>query len=263
MDDIITGKWALVTGTSSGLGVDFARELAKHGMNIVLAARRDSLLRKVSKELIKNYGINTEIFSIDLSEDKAPLKLYEQIREQGIEIEVLVNNAGYGIYGMFTNIDCETELNMLKLDILALTHLTKLYVKNMVERGRGYILQVASIGAYQPSPTYATYSAAKSYVLYFGEALNYELQNTGVSCTVVSPGITDTEFLKVAGQTPSLYQRLMMMESTAVAQIGVKAMLKRKMSVVPGLMNKLSIYSVKLLPSRLQAALAYATMTTG
>lgn len=217
----------------------------------------------VSQDLIKHYGVDTKIISMDLSFDEAPQILFEKIDEHGIEIEILVNNAGYGLHGNFIDIDREAELNMLKLDILTLTHLTKLYARRMVERERGYILQVASIGAYQPSPTYASYSAAKSYVLYFGEALSYELRNTGVSCTVISPGITSTEFLEVAGQQPSLYQQLMMMESEDVASIGIKAMLKGKMSVIPGLMNKLTILSTKLLPSKLKAAIAHLTMTTG
>lgn len=263
MDKNITGKWALVTGTSSGLGIDFAHQLAKRGMNIVLVAHRLERLQEVSQDLINHYGVDTEIISMDLSFDEAPQILFDKIDSRGIEINVLVNNAGYGLHGNFVDIDREAELNMLKLDILTLTHLTKLYVRRMVERGRGYILQVASIGAYQPSPTYASYSAAKSYVLYFGEALSYELRNTGVSCTVISPGITSTEFLEVAGQQPSLYQRLMMMESEDVASIGIKAMLKEKMSVIPGLMNKLTILSTKLLPSKLKAAIAHLTMTTG
>ncbi len=263
MDDKITGKWALVTGTSSGLGIDFAHELAKRGMNIVLVARREHKLEEVSDELIKHYGIQTAVISMDLATDPAPKMLFDQIKRRSIEIEVLVNNAGYGLYGNFLEIDRESELNMLKLDIITLTHLTKLFAQKMVERGSGYILQIASIGAYQPSPTYASYSAAKSYVLYFGEALNYELRNTGVSCTVISPGFTDTEFLDVAGQKPSLYQRLMMMDSKKVASIGIKAMLKGKMSVVPGLMNKLTTLSTKILPSRAKAAIAYASMTTG
>ncbi len=263
MDEDITGKWALVTGTSSGLGIDFAHQLAKRGMNIVLVARRRERLKEVSTDLVNHYGIETEVISKDLSSEEAPTALFDEIENRNIKIEVLINNAGYGLYGNFLDIDREAELNMLKLDILTLTHLTKLFARRMAERNSGYILQVASIGAYQPSPTYASYAAAKSYVLNFGEALNYELRNTGVSCTVISPGITSTEFFEVAGQSPSLYQRLVMMESKDVARIGIKAMLKGKMSVIPGLINKLTILFTKLLPSRLKTAIAHLTMTTG
>lgn len=263
MGNDVAGKWALVTGTSSGLGIDFAHQLAKRGMNIVLVARREERLQQVSDDLKRKYGIETLVLAMDLAVKPAPEELFNKIQNNDIDIEVLVNNAGYGLHGNFIDIDCDAELNMLRLDILTLTHLTKLYARKMAERGSGYILQVASIGAYQPSPTYASYSAAKSYVLYFGEALSYELKDTGVSCTVISPGITATEFLEVAGQKPSLYQRLAMMESEDVARIGIKAMLKGKMSVIPGWMNKLTIFFTKLLPSRLKAAIAYASMTTG
>jgi short-subunit dehydrogenase len=133
----------------------------------------------------------------------------------------------------------------------------------MIARGSGNILLLSSIGAYQPSPTYASYSAAKSYILYFGEALNYELRGTGVSCTVLSPGITATEFLKVSGQSASLYQRLVMMQSAEVVRIGVESMLQGKPSVVPGWINAMTALSTRLLPRRLLAALAYRLMTTG
>ena len=139
--------------------------------------------------------------------------------------------------------------------------MTKLFLQDMLARSSGYILQVSSIGAYQPTPTYATYSAAKAYVLSMGDALNYELRRSGVSVTVISPGVTATEFLKVAGQSPSLYQRLMMMDSPTVARIGIDSMLRRHPSVVPGLLNSLAAFSTRFLPRRMQAALANLFMT--
>lgn len=256
-------KWALVTGGSSGLGVEFAKALAGSRYNIVLVARREERLREVREELVRGYGIRAEAIAMDLTAGEAPDRLIRELDERGLDIDVLVNNAGFGIFGSFTEIDWEEEHRMLQLNMVTLTQLTKLFARRMVGRGRGYILQVSSIGAYQPTPTYATYSAAKSYVLNFGQALNYELRNTGVSCTVVSPGVTRTEFLEVAGQRPSLYQRLAMMESDEVARIGVQAMFKRKMSVIPGLFNKLTIWSMRFVPDRVKAALAYVTMTTG
>ena len=168
-------------------------------------------------------------------------------------MDVLINNAGFGLYGAFLEIPWERERAMLELDIVTLTHLTKLFVKDMVERRFGYVLLVASIGAYQPSPTYATYSAAKSYVLFFGEALHYELRKTGVNVTVVSPGVTKTEFLDVAGQQPSLYQRTMMMASPDVTRIAVDALLKGKASVVPGYKNAALAQSTRLMPRQLAA----------
>ena len=256
-------RWAVVTGASSGLGVDFADILSARGYNLVLVARREERLYEVARNLERNHAVETHIAAMDLSEEDAAKRLYEEMQQRNYRVEVLVNNAGYGLYGYFTDIDRRNELNMLRLDILSLTELTKLFVRDMTERDSGYILQLSSVGAYQPTPTYASYSAAKSYVLNFGEALNYELRGTGVSCTVLSPGITRTEFLEVSGQTPSLYQRIAMMESRKVAEIGIQAMFKGKMSVIPGVFNKFSIWLMKLLPARIKAAVAHATMTAG
>jgi uncharacterized protein len=257
---ILRSKTALVTGASSGLGVDFARELAAKGANLVLVARREELLQKVRDELSSKYGVKVEIVTMDLVEKDAPQRLYDQLKTAGTAIDILINNAGYGVYGPFTEIAWERERNMLELDIITLVHMTKLFVADMVARNSGYILQVASIGAYQPSPLYATYSAAKSFVLNFGEALSYELRRTGVRCTVISPGITATEFLKVSGQQATLYQRMVMMQSAEVAKIGIENMLRGRPSVVPGWLNALTIFSNRFLPRRMQAATAELLM---
>jgi hypothetical protein len=259
----LRGKYALVTGASSGLGVDFARNLARRGCNLILVARREHQLRAVQAEISQQHNVDVMIIPMDLSTSDAPQALYDQIKESGKVVDVLINNAGYGVYGAFTEIEWEREKNMLELDIITLMHLTKLFVKDMVARDAGFILLVASIGAYQPSPLYASYSAAKSFVLNFGEALNYELRKTNVRCTVISPGITATEFLKVSGQQPTLYQRLTMMQSADVTRIGIDSMLKGKPSVVPGRLNALTVWTNRLLPRRASAAIAYRLMTIG
>lgn len=261
--DVLKGKAALVTGASSGLGVDFARHLARRGCNLILVARREELLRALQTELTGKFGVQAEIITADLTAPGAPQALYDQIRQAGRQVDVLVNNAGYGLYGLFADIPWEKEQNMLELDIIVPVHLTKLFLKDMLVRNFGYILNVASIGAYQPSPTYASYSAAKSFILFFTEALSYELRNSKVRCTVISPGVTRTEFLKVAGQKPTRYQRAMVMESEEVTRIGIEAMLRGRPSIVPGWMNALLAWSNRLLPRRLAAALAYRTMTVG
>lgn len=262
-EEILKGKTALVTGASSGLGVDFARELASRGCNLILAARREELLRQVQADLIKQHGVGVEIITMDLSEPDAAQRLYDQVKASGKLVDVLINNAGFGLYGEFVDIPWEREKNMLDLDIITLVHMTKLFVKDMVARDFGYILQVASIGAYQPSPTYATYSAAKSFVLYFSEALSYELRHSKVRCTCVSPGVTATEFLKVAGQKPTAYQRASMMDSPTVTRIGINHMLRGTPSVVPGFMNALMAWGNRLIPRRWAAALAYQMMVRG
>ncbi len=257
----LANQVALVTGASSGLGVDFARQLASRGASLVLVARRKDLLRAVAADIEKGYAVPAQVITLDLAVSDAPQALYDQLQQRGIHVDVLVNNAGFGIYGNFASVPWEREKAMLDIDVITLTHMTKLFVQDMLKRGSGYILQVASIGAYQPSPTYATYSAAKAYVLMMGEALNYELRHSGVSVTVISPGVTATEFLKVAGQSPSLYQRMMMMDSPSVARIGIESMLRRRPSVVPGLMNSIAALSTRLMPRRMQAAAANLFMT--
>ena len=263
MPDSLSGQTALVTGASSGLGADFARHLAARGADVVLVARREDRLQRLRQELQEAWGVTAHVVPMDLAEPEAPPRLHAEMDARGLAIDVLVNNAGYGLYGYFLDIEWERETQMLQLDIVALTHLTRLFARDMVERGHGYVLQVASIGAYQPSPTYASYSAAKAYVLNYGEAINHELRGTGVSCTVLSPGITETEFLEVSGQSPSLYQRVLMMDSETVTRIGVEAMLRRRSSVVPGLLNKLTIQSNRLMPRRLSAAVGEVLMEAG
>jgi len=258
---ILQGKYALVTGASSGLGVDFARQLAQMGCHLILVARREELLQQVKAEIVTQSGVEVTIIALDLGVKDAPQVLYDQIKGLGKSVDVLVNNAGFGLYGEFVEIPWEKEHAMLELDIITLTHLTKLFAQDMVKRNFGFILQVASIGGYQPTPMYASYAAAKSYVLSFGEALNYELRHTNVSCTVVSPGITATEFLKVSGQKATLYQRMVMMQSPDVVRIGLKAMLKRRSSVVTGWLNALMIFSNRFAPRRLSAAIGYKLMT--
>jgi hypothetical protein len=152
---------------------------------------------------------------------------------------------------------------MLELDVLALVHLTKLYGQDMAAHRRGWILQVASIGAFQPSPTYASYSAAKAFVLSFGEAIAYELRASGVKVSVLSPGVTETEFLEVAGQKRTLYQRLAMMDSPSVARGGIEAMLRGRTSHVPGIINKVPAFLMRFTPRQLAAAMASWTMTAG
>jgi short-subunit dehydrogenase len=260
MEDLKT-RTALVTGASSGLGVAFARELAARGMNLVLVARRKDRLDALARELRSGASVDVRVEAVDLGSEEARVALASRLEADGVPVDVLVNNAGFGIYGRFADTAWERERDMLELDIVALTHLTKLFVKPMLARGFGRILQVSSIGAYQPSPTYAAYSAAKSYVLSFGEALNYELRGTGVSCTVLSPGVTATEFLEVARQAPTGYQRRAMMQAPEVVRIGLDAMLRGKGSVVPGLMNALgAALASRFLTRRAAAAIAAKTM---
>ncbi|MGH8280609.1 MAG: SDR family NAD(P)-dependent oxidoreductase [Gammaproteobacteria bacterium] len=257
----LSGKTALVTGASSGLGAEFARQLGAAGCDLILVARREDRLQSLRQEVVAHHPVNIHVFPADLTKPDAPRKLYADIKAADLSVDILINNAGFGIYGAHATIPWEQERQMLMLDVMAVMQLTKLFLADMLKRNAGYILQLSSIGAYQASPTYAAYSAAKSFVLYFGEALNYELRNTNVSCTVLSPGVTATEFLQVSGQKPTLYQRMFMMQSSEVVRIGLQAMLKRKPSVVAGRMNALMVWSNRLMPRRWSAAVTNSLMT--
>ena len=255
----LAGKTALVTGASSGLGVDFARELARRGCNLVLVARREDLLKQVQQEL-QATGVKVSVVTLDLTATGAAKALHDLLNQQRTAVDVLVNNAGFGLFGKELDLPWERTEQMLQLNVVALTHLSKLFARDMARRGGGYILQIASTAAYQPSPGYTAYAATKAYVLSFGEALNYELRGSGVSCTVVSPGVTATEFLKVSGQKPTWYHRLTMMTSAEVARAGVRKMLARRSSAVIGWMNWLGAFSVRFSPRSLATALGYHLM---
>lgn len=254
----LAGRRALVTGASSGLGTDFAEELARRGAALVLAARRVDRLEEVAKRLREKHGVEVEPLAVDLGDRAAVGDLPR--RFEGRPIDVLVNNAGFGVFGDYLKIPWEREHQMLELDVVTLAQLTKLFVPGMVARRWGRVLQVASIGAFQPTPTYAAYSAAKAFVVSFSEAVDFELAGTGVSCTVVSPGVTATEFLAVSGQKPTLYQRMLMMTSPEVARIGIDAMVAGRRHVVPGLMNKLGAFTTRLVPRSVATRLAWLTM---
>lgn len=260
VNTVLHGRRALITGASGGIGADFARNLAARGCHLILVARREELLQALRQELSSQYEVDVEVIPMDLTTPDAPQTLYERVKAEGSAVDVLINNAGFGLYGKFADITWEREKNMLDLNIITLVHMTKLFAKDMVERDYGFILQLASLFAYQPTPLYASYGAAKSFVLHFGEAVNYELRRTNVKCTVLAPGITATEFLKVSGQQATLYQRLVMMESKEVARIGIEAMLKGKPSVVPGWRNAVMAWSSRLVPRRLATAVTFRLM---
>lgn len=257
------GMTALVTGASSGLGAEFARALAAQGSSLILTARREAQLVALAAELRTRHGVHVDVVTADLASVGGPRELCERVAALDRPVGILVNNAGFGIHGDFADVPWAREEEMLRLDILAVAELTKHFLPAMIERRRGYVLLLSSIGGYQPSPTYASYSAAKAYVLNLGEALNYELRGTGVRVSVLSPGITATEFLATAGQKASLYQRMMMMQPGPVVASGLRALRRGRPSIVPGLLNALTVWSVRLMPRRLQAAVASALMKVG
>lgn len=258
MKQRLKGKTALVTGASGGIGRDIAEELASRGANLVLVARSEEKLKKACTELKSAHTISATYTVADLSRQGAARDV---CKTASADIDILVNNAGFGLYGYAIDLDDEKVQNMIDLDVKALVSLTKHCLPGMIHRGWGRILQLSSIAAFMPSPTYAAYGACKSFVHNYSIALNNELKGSGISCTCLEPGVTRTSFLEVAGQKPTLYQRLVMMKSGDVARRGVKAMLAKKARVLPGFINKLSIASTRLLPKSWQAAIARRLMT--
>jgi len=256
----LKGKTALVTGASSGLGDDFAHQLAAAGCNLILVARRKERLEAVRDEISATHNVTIDLITMDLLTKDAARSLYDEVKSWDRQVDVLINNAGYGLFGWFFKLDWQKQMDMLQLDMIVPTELTRLFAADMVERGFGYVLFVSSVAGCVATPSYAAYAGAKSYALLLGEALNFELRRTGVGVTVLSPGITRTEFLEVSGQRPTLYQRLFAMASPRVARVGLKAMLARRASVIPGFWNSLLIMSTRIMPRRWQKWVAYGLM---
>ena len=250
--DNVNGKWALVTGASSGFGVEFARLLAERKANLVLAARRTEPMERLAAQLRQKEGVEVWIESIDLSRAGAGAELKLRLDRRGISVDVLVSNAGYGLYGPFLDQPLPRTLEMLQVNMLALTELTHVIASDMVKRRSGHILLIASLLGYQAVPGYAAYGASKSYVLLFGEALHAELKPYGIGVTVLSPGATSTAFGSVAGQRNTWALRMLMMESGPVARTGIHAMLNRRSSVVAGLRNKLVAFANRISPRTVQ-----------
>ncbi len=252
--------WALITGASSGFGADFARELAGQKHDLVLVARRTEPMEALARELEERHRIRTRVIGMDLARPGVGAQLKAQLDAEDIAVDVLINNAGYGVYGELVEQSLARTLDMLQLNVVGLTELTHVFGADMARRGRGQILLVASIGGYQATPTYAAYSASKAYVLLFGEALHEELKKRGVTVTVVSPGVAATSFFAVSGQKPTRYQRLLMMRSQDVVRVGLSAMRRGRASIVPGFLNALTVWLNRLFPRSTQRKTAYSLM---
>ncbi|NUO48303.1 MAG: SDR family oxidoreductase [Polyangiaceae bacterium] len=254
---------ALVTGASSGIGVDIARRLALEGFDVVLVARRKNRLVELADRIEKEQRVKAYAVEADLSSLDGAKRLVTDVAAQGLELDCLVNNAGFGVYGKMVDADIDRTLEMVELNVVSLTYLTHHYVKEMVARGRGYILQTASIGAFQPSPFYAVYSATKAYVLSFSEALHHELQGTGVSITTSCPGLTATEFHDVAVHQKPDWMKPVTMTAEEVARISVQAMLRGERTTVPGFSNWMTSVAAQILPKSVIIPIAAATMKSG
>jgi short-subunit dehydrogenase len=245
------GKTALVTGASSGIGLDLAKRFAAEGYDVALVARSEGKLTEVARAIEAEHKVRAHVVTADLAAPRAADALMAKLAERGIEVDVLVNNAGYACYGAFSETDLADELNMIQVNIVALTHLTKLVVRQMVAKKAGRVLNVASTAAFQPGPLMAVYYATKAYVLSFSEALANELAGTGVTVTALCPGPTKTGFQARAQMEQSkLVRGKEIMTAETVARIGYAGLMKGKTVVIPGVSNKMMAQAVRFLPRK-------------
>jgi short-subunit dehydrogenase len=245
---------ALITGASAGLGVEFAKLCAAGGYDVVLLARSGSRLDELSASLAKAHGIQARPLVADLSDPAAPPKVHAELA--GTPVDVLINNAGFGVRGAFAENDWARESSLMQVNMAALVHLTKLFLPEMLRRGRGRIMNVASTAAFVPGPFMALYYASKAFVLSFSEALSVEVAGTGVTVTALCPGATRTEFAKVAGIEKTALFRGFTMGAEVVARIGYDAMMAGKSSAIAGARNRWMIRGVRLVPHSFAAAQA-------
>lgn len=241
---------ALVTGASSGIGLELARLFAADGHDLVLVARRGDALKQLAAELGSRHGVRATVIAADLADPIGPAEIARSVEAAGLEIEFLVNNAGYGMHGRFAQADAAEELAMLQVNVVALTHLTSLFLPAMLARGRGRVMNVASTAAFQPGPLMAVYYASKAYVLSFTEALAEEVRGTGVTVTALCPGPTTSGFQARARMEAARLVRInpFMADAASVAAAGYAGLMRGKRIVIPGIANKLLAQSVRFAP---------------
>ncbi|WP_128547834.1 SDR family NAD(P)-dependent oxidoreductase [Larkinella soli] len=248
-----TGKTALVTGATSGIGRELANLFAKDGYNLILVARSSESLTQIAHEYEEQFGIKATPIARDLMDPKSPEEIYDEVKRSGMEVNVLVNNAGMGEYGMFASeTDIHKELGIIQLNVSALVHLSKLFLKDMVQRNEGKILMLGSIASVMPHPLMAVYGATKSFILSFTEALRNELKDTNITVTALMPGATNTDFFHKAGAEGTRAHKLAQEtgDPAKVAKDGYDALMKGKDKVVSGMMNKAQVAMSHVLPDQ-------------
>lgn len=251
-------KTVLLTGASSGIGKETAYVFAKNKYNLILVARRKERLQEIKQDIENKYKVSVQVIAMDLSNLDSAENLVQQLQQT--KIDVLINNAGFGLYGDFLMEDSKQEEKMLTLNIITLTKLTRLFADKMVKNGGGNIINIASTAAFQPVPTLATYSASKSYVLNFSEAIAFELKPKNVFVTAICPGATQSEFGKVAGFDDNANFFKGIPSSKDLANFIFKSMKKKKTVAIRGLKNKLMVFSERFAPRKMTAFIAYKLM---
>lgn len=247
----------LITGASGGIGYELAKLFAHDHHNLVLVARTESKLAKIADELQRQFGISVRTVALDLADPSSPQSLFDQLQGEGVAVDILINNAGYGQFGQFAGVPLQESLGQIQLNITALTCLARLFLGPMLERRSGRIMNVASTAGFQPGPLMAVYYATKAYVISFSEALANEVAGQGVTVTCFCPGATETGFAGRAGNGQTrLFKTLRPMDAKKVARIGYHGLLKGKSMVIPGVRNWLVAESVRFSPRKVVTAVS-------
>jgi short-subunit dehydrogenase len=249
---------ALVTGASSGMGAEFARVLAKRSCDLILTARRRDRLEQLKRELESAYPIQVFVAPADLSSPVGAEDLFRQVQTLGKNVNVLINNAGFGVFGPFLDQTVADIEAMIQVDLRAVTVLTRLFAEPMKQQRYGFIMQNSSYAGLQPIPQYAVYSAAKAYLITLAQAIRAELRKSGISISVLCPGFTHTEFHDVAQHHETLAMRILSVSPRRIAEIGVKGMFRRKGVITPGVFYHINNWLLPFMPRSMAAAIAGA-----
>lgn len=239
---------ALITGASEGIGYELTKIFAENGYDVVMVARSEDKMREIADELEGGFGVSAQVIKKDLSVPGSSEEVYDEAPDR---VDVLVNNAGIGTCGFFHENEVGREVETARLNVETPTHLTRLFLEDMVERDEGRILNVSSMAAFQPGPTMAVYYATKAYLLSFSEAISNELKDTGVSVTALCPGPTETAFIQKAGEQNSRINEGEKMSQRTVAEAGYEGLMKEKNVVVPGFKNRMLVRLTKIAPKSL------------
>ena len=242
------GKWAVVTGASAGIGEAIAVELAEAGVNLVLTARRRERLDLLAERLRTRNGIQAQVIVADLALPEAPQQIFHATEGAGLQVDVLINNAGFGEYGEFLRTNLDMQLSMVQVNCTAVVHLTRLFLPVMAARRRGWLMIVASTASYQPVPYLSTYGATKAFDRMLAEALSEEMKRHGVRVSALCPGPTESEFSQVAGERKG--DRRKPQSAAAVAQRGLEGLVEGKHWVIPYLAGRLQVFTQRFVPRR-------------
>lgn len=250
----MNSETALITGSSSGIGLHLAHEFARHGHPLVLVAPLEAELSEIAKTLTAEHAVNVTVIAKDLEEENAAQEIFDELRRSAMDVHILVNNAGHGFRGKSWEIPIEQDISMVRLNIEAVLRLTKLFLPPMLQRERGRILNTASVAGFEPGPLLNVYHSTKAFVLSWSEALAVELKETGVTVTALCPGPTDTDFFPKAGMLDTrAFQKASVSAPQDVAKAGYEGLMKEELFIVPGGMNKALVAARRILSEGAQA----------